>query len=84
MSIPRRAFKRLIEEKKAVPGRGGIMHTVRKLLEQYAATLEELEEMSHFSRRQVTSALSKLRAMGLKIDKYFNTEDARWYYYLSD
>jgi len=84
MPIPRESFKKLIEEEKAVPGKGGLMHTVHKLLEQYAATIEELEEMSHYKKKQISWVISKLRKRGLKIDRYFNTEDGKYYYYLGE
>lgn len=84
--IPREQFTNMIQHNKVVrfpDGHGGIIHEVKNLLDNNAMTAEAMADKLRIDRKTILNAINHLRnRYGLKITRYYNLRDRKYYYYL--
>jgi predicted regulator of amino acid metabolism with ACT domain len=86
--IPKENFREMIKQKNVVrtpAGHGGIIHDVKRILEQNAATLDAIAIKLGIDRKTVYNAINHLKQRyNCKITRYYNPKDRRHYYFMSD
>lgn len=86
--MPKVDFKNLIESKKTVEttaGRGGIIYMVWEILKRNVMTLEALAENLGVNKKTITNAIAHLKQRkNLDIQRHFNKNDGKFYYYLKE
>jgi len=84
--IGKQEFENMIKEnkvEKTTSGKRPIIYQVWELLKRNAATKEAMAENLDVGENTVTNAINHLKQRkNLDIDRYFNKDDGKFYYFL--
>lgn len=86
--IPRSHFNEMKNAGRVIAfpyGHGGVIHEVKRVLVNNAATLEAIADKLKIDDKTVYNAITHLRnRYGLKIKRYYNPNDKKYYYLLEE
>lgn len=85
--IGKQEFENMVEEgkvKKSTSGKKPIIYQVWDLLKRNAVTKKTMAENLDVGENTITNAINHLKQRkNLNIERYFNKDDGKFYYYLA-